>query len=109
MDRRRAGSSCPTGFYPSRRGLSRGKHAVAPLKSRPRGARINTFPEKRARLRIPPPLRGPPTFNKGGRDGGDAARRVVAPYGVDGSAAVDMRRGAVGGQGMVTEEGLERS
>jgi hypothetical protein len=59
-DMRRAGSPRHTGPYPSRRGLSRGKHAVAHLKSRPRGARVNTFPRKRARLRIPPPLRGPP-------------------------------------------------
>ena len=49
-------SPAPTGPDLSRRGSSRGKHAVAPLKSRPRGARMNTFPEKRARLRIPPPL-----------------------------------------------------
>jgi hypothetical protein len=50
--------------------LSRGKHAVAPLKSRPRGARVNTFPQKRARLRIPPPPDGgPPPFDKGGGDG----------------------------------------
>jgi basic membrane protein A len=57
----------PTGFYPSRRGSSRGKHAVALLKSRPRGARVNTFPQKRARLRIPPPpAGGPPPLNRGG-------------------------------------------